>query len=138
MCSRTSVTTAKPCTDSAAFPIGAGCTRTFARSGDLVVFANDRPDGYADNSGAVTLAAVPGGVAPGPADAVGGLAGRWRDIVEVFHRTAGVPVIAAFALGVSAILVFMQQGRDLVRGVGEDGFGPSAIAFAIGLLFFAI
>jgi hypothetical protein len=31
----------------------------------------------------------------------------------------------------------MPQGRDLVRGVGEDGFGPLAIAFAIGLLFFA-
>src|SRR5271154_3346822 len=35
--------------DSAAFPIGAGCTKTFERSGELVVFANDRPEGYADN-----------------------------------------------------------------------------------------
>ena len=43
--------------DSAAFPIGAGCTNTFARSGELVVFANDRLRGYADNRGAVTLAA---------------------------------------------------------------------------------
>ena len=49
-----------------------------------------------------------------------------------------MPVIAAFALGVSAILLFMPQGRDLVRGVGEDGLGRLAIAFAIGLLFFAI
>ena len=32
----------------------------------------------------------------------------------------------------------MPQGRDLVRGVGEDGLGGVAIAFAIGLLFFAI
>jgi hypothetical protein len=124
--------------DSAAFPIGAGCTKTFARSGELVVFANDLLDGYGDNRGAITLIAIPGGVAPGPKNAVGGLSGGWRDIVEVFHRTAGIPVIAAFALGVSGILVFMRQGQDLVRGVGEDGFGPLAIAFAIGLLFFAI
>ncbi|MGH6797791.1 MAG: hypothetical protein ACREDI_05350, partial [Roseiarcus sp.] len=129
--------------DSDAFPIGAGCTKTFARSGELVVFANDRPDGYADNRGAVTLTAVRGGVAPGPANAVGGLAGRWRDVVEVFHRTAGVPVIAAFVLGVSWILVFMAQGRDLVRGIGEDNFwqypsGLLQIAFAVGLLFLAL
>ena len=45
--------------DSAAFPIGAGCTRTFARSGELVVFANDLLDGYADNRGAVTLTIAP-------------------------------------------------------------------------------
>ena len=124
--------------NSAAFPIGAGCTKTFARSGELVVFANDRPQGYADNRGAVTLAAAPGGVAPGPADALGGFSARWRDLVDIYNRTAGVPVIAALAIGVSAILLFMPQGRDLVRGVGEDGLGGLAIAFAIGLLFFAI
>ena len=109
--------------NSAAFPIGAGCTKTFTRSGELVVFGNDRPEGYADNRGAVTLTAVRGGVAPGPAHAIGGLSGWWRDVVDIFRRTAGVPVIAAFALGVSGILLFMPQGRDLVRGVGEDGFG---------------
>jgi hypothetical protein len=108
------------------------------RANELVVFANDRPDGYADNRGSVTLTAARGGVAPGPTNAVGGLSARWRDVVEVFHRTASVPVIAAFASGVSGILIFMPQGRDLVRGVGEDGFRPLAIAFAIGLLFFAI
>ena len=124
--------------DSAAFPIGAGCTKTFERSGELVVFANDRPQGYADNRGAVTLAAAPGGVAPGPVDALGGFSARWRDLVDIYNRTAGVPVIAALAIGVSAILLFMPQGRDLVRGVGEDGLGGLAIAFAIGLLFFAI
>ncbi|HEY6518184.1 MAG TPA: hypothetical protein VIZ19_02300 [Roseiarcus sp.] len=124
--------------DSAAFPIGAGSTRTFARSGELVVFANDLLDGYADNRGAVTLTIAPGGVAPAPRTSVGGVSGWWGDIVELFHRTAGVPVIAAFALGVSAILLFMPQGRDLVRGVGEDGLGRVAIAFAIGILFFAI
>jgi hypothetical protein len=124
--------------DSAAFPIGVGCTKTFARSGELVVFANDLPEGYADNRGAVTLTVAPGGVAPAPRTPVGGISGRWRDIVELFNRTAGVPIIAAFALGVSGILLFMPQGRDLVRGVGEDGLGRVSIAFAIGLLFFAI
>ena len=124
--------------DSAAFPIGTGCTKTFARSGGLVVFANDQPDGYAGNRGAMTLTVAPGGVAAGPTNAVGGLAGRWRDLVDIFNRTAGVSVIAAFALGVSGILLFMPQGRDLVRGVGEDGLGRVAIAFALGILFFAI
>ena len=124
--------------DSAAFPIGAGCTKTFARSGELVVFANDLLDGYADNRGAVTLTIAPGGVAPAPRTSVGGVSGWWGDIVELFNRTAGVPVIAAFALGVSGILLFMPQGRDLVRGVGEDGLGRVSIAFAIGLLFFGI
>ena len=124
--------------NSAAFPIGAGCTKTFQRPGELVVFANDWPEGYADNRGEVILTAVPGGVAPGPPDALGGLSARWRDVVDIYNRTAGVPVIAAFALGVSGILLFMPQGRDLVRGVGEDGLGGLAIAFAIGLLFFAI
>src|SRR5580704_9162822 len=68
--------------DSAAFPIGAGCTKTFARSGELVVFANDQAEGYADNRGAVTLTAVRGGGAAGPANAVGGLDawGRFRDV----------------------------------------------------------
>jgi hypothetical protein len=124
--------------DSAAFPIGAGCTRTFARSGELVVFANDQAEGYADNRGAVTLTAAPGGLAPGPPNTLGGFSARWREIVDIYNRTAGVPVIAAFALGVSGILLFMPQGRDLVRGVGEDGLGRVAIAFAIGIVFFAI
>jgi hypothetical protein len=128
--------------DPAAFPIGAGCTRTFARSGELVVFAKDRPEGYADNRGHVTLTAVRGGGAAGPANAVGGLDawGRFRD---VFSRTKGIPVIAALVLGVSWILVFMQQGQDLVRGIGEDNFwqyptGFLQIAFALGLLFLAL
>src|SRR6202044_2881040 len=75
--------------DSAAFPIGAGCTQTFARSGELVVFANDQAEGYADNRGGVPRPAAPGGVAAGRRNAVGGLSGWWRDIVEMFNRTAG-------------------------------------------------
>ncbi len=121
-----------------AFPIGAGGAKTFDRPGELVVFANDRPEGYADNRGSVTLTAAPGGVAAGPHGTLGGFSARWRDVVDIYNRTAGVSVIAAFALGVSGILLFMPQGRDLVRGVGEDGLGGLAIAFAIGLLFFAI
>ena len=61
----------------------------------------------------------------------------------MFSRTKGIPVIAAFVLGVSWILVFMPQGRDLVRGIGEDNFwqypsGLLQIAFAVCLLFLAI
>jgi hypothetical protein len=128
--------------DSEAFPIGAGCTQTFTRSGALVAFANDRRQGYADNRGAVTLIAAPGGVAPAP-DEDGGVSGIWTRFRDVFSRTKGIPVIAAFVLGVSWILVFMQQGQDLVRGIGEDDFLQYGdrllqIAFAGGLLFLAL
>jgi hypothetical protein len=128
--------------DSEAFPIGAGCTRTFARSGELVAFANDRRQGYADNRGAVTLTAAPGGVAPAPVED-GGVSGIWNRFRDVFSRTEGIPIIAAFVLGVSWILVFMQQGQDLVRGIGEDDFLQYGdrllqIAFAVGLLFLAL
>ena len=128
--------------DSEAFPIGVGCTRTFNRTGELVAFANDQPEGYADNRGEVTLTAVPGGVAAGPVREFG-IIGAWNRFRDVFSRTKGIPVIAAFVFGVSWILVFMSQGQDLVRGVGEDKFwqypsGFLQIAFAIGLLFLAI
>jgi hypothetical protein len=128
--------------DSAAFPIGAGCTQTFARSGELVVFANDQAEGYGDNRGAVTLTAAPGGIAPAPVED-GGVSGAWTRFRDAFSRTRGIPVIAAFVLGVSWILVFMQQGQDLVRGIGEDDFlqypsGLLQIAFAVTLLFLAI
>src|SRR3984885_15839802 len=63
--------------DSAAFPIGAGCTRTFARSGELVVFANDQAEGYADNRGAVTLTAAPRGPGPGAAGTPRGVSAPW-------------------------------------------------------------
>jgi hypothetical protein len=128
--------------DSAAFPIGAGCTQTFARSGELVAFANDLPDGYADNRGAVTLTVARGGVAAAPVEDAG-VSSAWNRFRDVFSRTRGIPVIAAFVLGVSWILAFMQQGQDLVRGIGEDNFwqypsGLLQIAFAAGLLFLAL
>ena len=128
--------------DSAAFPIGAGCTQTFARSGEIVAFANDLPGGYGDNRGAVTLTVARGGVAAAQAEEAG-VSSAWNRFRDVFSRTKGIPVIAAFVLGVSWILAFMQQGQDLVRGIGEDNFwqypsGLLQIAFAVGLLFLAL
>ncbi len=125
-----------------AFPIGAGCTRTFDELGELVAFANDSANGYSNNKGAVTLKVRRGGVATAPVEDVG-VAGAWNCFRDVFSRTKGISVIAAFVLGVSWILVFMAQGQDLVRGIGEDNFwqypsGLLQIAFAIGLLFLAL
>jgi hypothetical protein len=124
------------------FAIGARCTRAFNESGELVVFANDSANGYSNNKGAVTLKVRRGGVAAAPVEDVG-VAGAWNRFRDVFSRTKGIPVIAAFVLGVSWILVFMAQGQDLVRGIGEDNFwqypsGLLQIAFAVGLLFLAI
>jgi hypothetical protein len=128
--------------DRIAFPIGAGCTRTFERPGEIVAFANDRPQGYVDNRGAVTLTVARGGVAAAQAEEAG-VSSAWNRFRDVFSRTKGIPVIAAFVLGVSWILAFMQQGQDLVRGIGEDNFwqypsGLLQIAFAAGLLFLAL
>ena len=125
------------------FPIGAGCTETFARTGDLVVFANDEPDGYSNNRGFVKLVARRGGVAPTQGADMGGWIGAWHRFRDVFSRTAGIPVIAAFVFGVSWILVCLRQGQDLVRGIGEDDFlqypsGILQITFALGLLFLAL
>ena len=125
--------------DLTAFPIGLGCAHLFDRNGELVVFANDGVSGYGRNRGEVSLSAVPGGVAPAP-PYEGGVAGAWRNFVEAFQRTAGIPVIAAFVLGVSWLLIFVRQGQDLVRGIGEDDFwqyptGFLQIAFAAGLVF---
>ena len=126
----------------APFPIGAGATELFHEDGELAVFANDNLGGYATNSGSLRLEAVRGGVAPGDS-AYGGWIGLWHSVRDVFARTAGIPVIAAFVFGVSAILIFMRQGRDLVRGVGEDNFLQRGswllqIAFAAGLLFLGL
>jgi hypothetical protein len=124
------------------FPIGSGCTHTFDTSGQLVVFANDSPNGYANNKGAVRLTAIPGGVAPSPPED-GGFLGAWRRFRDVSSLIQGIPFIAALVLGVSFILIVMRQGQDLVRGIGEDNFwqypsGLLQIAFALGLLFLAL
>ena len=101
------------------FPIGAGCTQTFDLSGTLVAFANDSQDGYSNNRGSVTLRLRHGGVAPTTGAEFGGFIGWWQAVRDMMRRTKGIPFIAALTVGVSAILVFMQQGQDLVRGVGE-------------------
>ena len=124
------------------FAIGAGCTHTFDEPGELMVFANDSADGYSNNTGAVTLKVRQGGVAPGTGAEFGGFIGWWHGFRDMAGRTRGIPVIAALVVGVSAILVFLRQGQDLVRGVGEDNFlqrpsGRLQIAFAAGLLFLA-
>ena len=124
--------------DLAAFAIGAGCTHTFDRDGELVVFANDSADGFGNNRGSVSSEAVAGGVAPAPPDYGGGVISVWHATVDAFNRTAGIPVMVAFVLGVSLILVGMPQGRDLVRGVGEERFSTQQVAFALGLLFFGV
>jgi hypothetical protein len=118
------------------FRIGFGCTRKFETSGMLVVFANDRANGYADNNGVVQLhrRLLLGKGASEPT--------KSPEFREVFNRIRGIPVIAALVLSVSCILIFMPQGQDLVRGVGEDysfqfPSGLLQIAFALGLLFFA-
>ena len=105
------------------------------------MFANDSADGYSNNKGAITLKIRRGGVATSVEDE--GVSGGWNRFRDVFSRTKGIPVIAAFVLGVSWILIFMSQGQDLVRGVGEDNFwqypsGLLQIAFAVGLMFLAL
>jgi hypothetical protein len=125
-----------------AFPIGCGCTKTFGAGGELIVFANDTANGYGNNKGSVRLTALPGGVAPA-SSADGGFIGAWHRFRDVYGRIQGIPVIAALVLGVSWILVFMRQGQDLVRGIGEDNFwqypsGLLQIAFGLGLLFLAL
>ncbi len=77
---------------------------------------------YADNRGAVTLMLSRGGVAPGTGAEFGGLIGWWRGVRSMASRTKGIPLIAALIIGASAILVFMQQGQDLMRGIAEDDF----------------
>ncbi len=126
-----------------AFPIGTGCTHKFKSSGTLVVFANDTPNGYSNNKGSITLRLRQGGVAPAPVADGPGVIGEWHRFRDVFSRTKGIPFIATLTIGVSLVLVFMQQGKDLIRGVGEDYFwqlpsGLQQIAFALGLLFLAL
>ncbi len=65
------------------------------------------------------------------------------DLSPGVQRTAGIPVIATLVFGVLFILVVMQQGQDLVRGVAEDGPGQEGAKsvqffFALGLLFLAL
>ncbi len=124
------------------FPIGAGGAHTFKHSGTLVAFANDSADGYSNNHGSITLRLRKGGIVQAPAGEFGGLIGWWRRLREALDRTRGIPFIAILVIGVSLILIEMQQGQDLVRGVGEESFTLQQIlqqiAFGLGLMFLAL
>ena len=62
----------------------------------------------------------------------------WHAVRDVLKHTAGMGLIALITLGVSYVLVFMTQGQDLSRGVGESGLNqPEMIVFALSLLFLA-
>ncbi len=80
------------------FPIGAGCTKTFGHAGDLVVFANDKPDGYSNNRGSVKLTARQGGVAPTQGADIGGWIGAWHRIPRRFQPHGGHPDHRRFRL----------------------------------------
>lgn len=127
------------------FAIGRGCTHSFARSGELIVFANDRDDLYGNNSGFVTITADRGGIAPSQADtdpdAFKGLTGHWWLIRRTYEMTRGVATLAILVLGACLILALLPQGIDLVRSIGDDSFYASTnqlFAFVLGLLFLGI
>ena len=114
------------------FPIGTGCTKTFTTGGELIVFANTTVDSYPDNRGSIQLRGRMGDAPPVLHRSAIDL------LLDVFARTRGISLVALVVIGVSGILLLTPQGHDVVRGVGEDRLGFSAIAFAIGLLFFGI
>ena len=124
-----------------AFKIGEGGEITFQRSGSLVAFANDKQGFYGNNHGALALLMSRLG-RDEPTLRLrrdkGGWIHAWHAIRNVLDHTAGMGVIALLTLGVSYVLVFMTQGQDLSRGIGEDGLRqPGMIIFALSLLFLA-
>ncbi len=142
-----------------AFAIGPGRTKTFDHDGELHVFANDQLKHYGNNHGCITLTAEPAppvpepdGVCPPDPPSFGRTLGEatdwftqtWRSFRVGLDQTAGILFVATLVIGVSAILLGLQQGRDLILSVGEDAlypFGPQNVrqaAFALGLLFMAI
>jgi len=117
------------------FPIGAGSTKNFSTGGELVVFANDSSQNYANKKGSIQLRGRLGSETPVTYRTTLDL------FLDVFGRIQGIPMIAAIVLGVSYVLVFTRQGQDLVGGVGEDDFfngGNLQIAFVLGLMFLAL
>jgi len=126
--------------DRSAFALAADSEITFRRSGALVAFANDKSGHFGDNHGAVNLLMARRGVGatpPAPIDDRGWVH-VWRRLCDVLGHTVGFAFIAALTLGVSAILVAMPQGRDLARGLGEDGLLQwETVGFTLCLLFLA-
>ncbi len=127
------------------FAIGRGCTHRFRTSGKLVLFANDLSSRYGNNHGSVTVTAASGGMDPSMADtdpaAFKGLTGRWWLIRRTFEMTRGVATLAILVLGACLVLATLQQGRDLIRSIGDDSLDApkqQLFAFVLGLLFLGI
>jgi hypothetical protein len=103
------------------------------------------PSWYANNHGSIRVTAVRGGVCPSVADtdpaAFEGLTGRWWLIRRTFEMTRGVATLAILVLGGCLVLATLQQGRDLVRSIGDDSLDApkqQLFAFVLGLLFLGI
>ena len=124
--------------------IGRGCDHTFRQSGKLIAFANDHRGYYRNNRGRVRLYA-------GRSDAwyasqedrthLRGLMALWRKWLDLLERTRGILFITALVVGACLVLPLTNQGRDLIRTVGEEeaatGLGRM-IAFALALLFLGV
>lgn len=119
------------------FRIGHGGEHTFPQGGRLIVFANDDHARRGDNSGAITVRGARLGQPLSPADPLGapgrfkGLMGAWRAVQDVLDRSATVGVVAFLVLAVCFAVACLQQGRDLIQSVAEDGY-PDVLAASRG------
>jgi ABC-type Fe3+-siderophore transport system permease subunit len=123
------------------FRIGAGVEHEFQTGGPVVVFANDHRLGYWNNNRddriELTVTRLPSD-APEPApDAPEPLRG-WALARYILDGTQGVFLVPLLAIAVSAALLLLPQGRDLVRVVTEDPIGGQQVAFAATLLFLCV
>ncbi len=124
------------------FPIGRGCTHAFGMSGDVIVFANDKLNMYGNNKGAISLEAVPYAAPPCSTSddptLYQGLLGSWRLFRRTLDRTQGALFVLSLVLVPSLILIFLSQGQDLVRSLGEGRLWVRKTVFAISLLFLGL
>lgn len=115
------------------FRIGHGGEHTFAQGGRLIAFANDDLARRGGKSGAVTVRGARLRQALNPADPMctpgrfKGLMGAWRALQDVLDRSATVGVVAFLVLAVCFAVAGLQQGRDLIQSVAEDGY-PDVLA----------
>ncbi len=126
------------------YPIGRGATVTFEQAGTVELFANDVEGFNWNNSGAIEVDYEPCDC-PEPLpdhSQYDGLPGKWTLLRDTLDKTKGVGSTAILTLAAGAALVFVQQGRDLVRTVAEGDFsGDTAVRqifFALTLLFLAV
>ena len=126
------------------FAIGRGCTHRFRTSGKLVLFANDLLSRYGNNHGSVTVTAAPGGSTrawPIWIRRHSKSYGSWWLIRRTFEMTRGVATLAILVLGACLVLATLQQGRDLIRSIGDNSLDApkqQLFAFVLGLLFLGI